>query len=202
MFSKAFFVFSLVIAALFVGYGIYHRATRQSVVVESPVVELEETASPKSPVVQREFLPPTVVVKDGACLAWPFDQRPVQSLLVLGFGVKHPLTGHPHTGVDFALPQGTILNAVADGEIIEAGKDPFQANVVVMRVGKIRILYGHLSVIRVKVGDKVRRHDVIGESGGALGAEGSGSLSSGPHLHLSAFNDAGQAIDPEPLFCR
>jgi murein DD-endopeptidase MepM/ murein hydrolase activator NlpD len=53
-----------------------------------------------------------------------------------------------------------------------------------------RTLYGHLSVIRVKEGQQVKRGQLIGDVG-------STGVSSGPHLHFE-IQDWGKPVDPIP----
>ena len=49
-------------------------------------------------------------------------------------------------------------------------------------------LYGHMSELKVRAGQKVKRGDVIGEVG-------STGLSTGPHLHYEVHKD-GMPVDP------
>ena len=135
------------------------------------------------------------------CLDWPFDLRPAH--ITQHFHDTRPGFNPTHTGIDITLPPGTVLNATFDGVVDqETGVDLYGANVVVIRVGNLRILLGHLSRIAVQVGDKVENRSILGNSGGSVGAEGSGTHTTGPHLHLSVFNPAGQPIDPEAVFCK
>ncbi|MCA9739978.1 MAG: M23 family metallopeptidase [Deferribacteres bacterium] len=98
-----------------------------------------------------------------------------------------------HNGLDVAAPKGTPVYAPAAG-VVELAQNNYSINRGYGRVVKInhgqgiRTLYGHLSKIFVKPGQKVNRWDVIG----LVGTTG---RSTGPHLHYEIFvND--QAIDP------
>ena len=105
-----------------------------------------------------------------------------------------------HTGVDFAVPQGTDIIAVADGVISNAnwgkayGVQLVQE--VVLNGKKSWVIYAHLSKALVKIGDKVTKGQHIGESGNT-------GNSSGPHLHFENRNNirwsAGQDIDPKEV---
>ena len=97
----------------------------------------------------------------------------------------------PHHGVEFVVPVGTPVLAVAAGTVRVAGDDSqtaygpqanFYGNLVVMEVDgtsgtPVFALYGHLSEVAVSVGQVV----VAGET---LGLSGSSGVADGPHLHL------------------
>ena len=90
-----------------------------------------------------------------------------------------------HNGIDYGVPVGTPIYASHDGEVVKAVK----SNVGYGNHIKLRsryyareTVYGHLSKLNVQAGQTVAMGDLIGWSGGAKGAPGSG-LSTGPHLH-------------------
>ena len=56
--------------------------------------------------------------------------------------------------------------------------------------------YLHLSVLRVKVGERVKGGDIIGLSGNT------GTTTTGPHLHFSIRNPFGICVDPLKLLRR
>jgi murein DD-endopeptidase MepM/ murein hydrolase activator NlpD len=82
-----------------------------------------------------------------------------------------------HTGIDYAMPVGTPVLAVADGVISNVMTDASYGEVVVLKADKYEIWYCHLSVKGVKKGDKISVGQEIGKSGNT-------GNSSGPHLHL------------------
>jgi len=103
---------------------------------------------------------------------------------------------------------GTVVIAVADGEIIDRHDgepdqncefDPnAEANFVVVQHadGKVAI-YAHMkkgSVTPRKIGDRV-------EQGDYLGVMGSSGLSTGPHLHLGVQDRFGNLFDPYAGTC-
>lgn len=93
---------------------------------------------------------------------------------------KFGLTGHD--GVDFGLPEGTRVVAVADGTVILAGSGAYGTTVVLQHPWG-RSYYGHLSIVKVKKWQSVKKGDVLGLSG-------STGLSTGPHLHFGMkFNE-------------
>jgi murein DD-endopeptidase MepM/ murein hydrolase activator NlpD len=90
----------------------------------------------------------------------------------------HPILHvvRPHFGVDFAAPSGTPVRASGDGVVVAAGADGGFGKVVRIRhPNGYQTLYGHLSRIDVKRGQRVSQSMVIG----AVGMTG---LATGPHL--------------------
>ncbi|HBS44483.1 MAG TPA: hypothetical protein DEA91_08525 [Paenibacillus sp.] len=108
----------------------------------------------------------------------------------------HPITGERgkvHTGVDFAVPQGTSIHAADSGTVIVAEwYSGYGYCVIIDHGGGVWTLYGHIRKggIRVSSGDKVNRGDVIAESG-------STGNSTGPHLHFEVRID-GKTVNPMP----
>jgi murein DD-endopeptidase MepM/ murein hydrolase activator NlpD len=90
----------------------------------------------------------------------------------------HPIlhTVRAHLGVDLAAPTGTPVMTVGDGVVVAAGRDGGFGNAIRIRhANGFTTLYGHLSRIGVRVGQRVHQGDVIG----AVGMTG---LATGPHL--------------------
>ncbi|PCD77661.1 M23 family metallopeptidase [Pseudothioclava arenosa] len=85
--------------------------------------------------------------------------------------------GRLHAGVDLAGPVGTPIYAPADGVVIKAGRESGYGNMIrIQHEFGIKTIYGHLSRIRVKPGQKVSRGQRIGDMGNT-------GRSTGPHLH-------------------
>lgn len=120
--------------------------------------------------------------------------NPVAGGRVTGsFGERRP--GHPHGGVDYAVPVGTPVRAPASGTITEAGERQGYGNAIYINFGGgTSGRFGHLSKFNVKPGDVVDAGDIIGYTGGAPGEPGSGR-STGPHLHYEVRQN-GKAVDP------
>ena len=82
-----------------------------------------------------------------------------------------------HAGLDIAGPHGKEIVAPSDGTVVFAGLEGGYGNVLVIDHGYgIKTRYGHLSFIKVKSGEHVKRGDIVA----ALGNTG---RSTGPHLH-------------------
>ena len=101
-----------------------------------------------------------------------------------------------HTGVDFAVPQGTEVIAVADGKIENANWGKSYGTQAVQKVEGGWVIYAHLSKLDVKAGDIVK-------AGQRIGASGNTGNSSGPHLHFELRDairwSAGKDLDPSGI---
>ncbi len=95
-----------------------------------------------------------------------------------------------HSGLDLAAPSGTEVHSTADGKVITAGREGSYGNMIDIDHGfGIITRYGHLSEIKVQVGDRIKKGSVIG-------VQGSTGRSTGDHLHYEVrFN--GEAINPQ-----
>jgi murein DD-endopeptidase MepM/ murein hydrolase activator NlpD len=105
---------------------------------------------------------------------------PVPGFLSSYFGARRdPFTNAPdfHEGIDITNEIGTPVVAPADGKVTFVGLKGSYGNVIeIQHRGGIVTLYGHLNEIRVKLGQDVKRWDVIA----TIGNTGN---STGPHLH-------------------
>ena len=103
-----------------------------------------------------------------------------------------------HTGVDFAVPQGTDILAVADGKVANANWGKAYGTHIVQKIEgqDVWVIYAHLSKSLVKIGDEIKKGQHIGESGNT-------GNSSGPHLHFEVRDGArwstSKAQDPKEV---
>jgi murein DD-endopeptidase MepM/ murein hydrolase activator NlpD len=98
----------------------------------------------------------------------------------------------PHYGLDFRVPSGTPVAAMNSGTVLLARFLYFEGNCVVIDHGQgLLTLYLHLSEIKVKEGESVKRGQEIGLSGGT-------GRATGPHLHV-AVRWQGTYLDPARL---
>ncbi|KUM70336.1 M23 family metallopeptidase [Streptomyces griseorubiginosus] len=97
-----------------------------------------------------------------------------------------------HTGVDFVVPTGTSLKAVAAGTVVSAGWGGAYGNQVVIKLNDgYYAQYAHLSQLSVSAGQTVSEGQQIGLSGAT------GNVT-GPHLHfeIRTTPDYGSDVDP------
>ena len=121
-------------------------------------------------------------------LARPFDgDYPVS----LEFGHVNPVDHFNipyHDGTDYAVPTGTTIRAVDDGEIIPYREVNSYGITVAIQHAWGRTYYGHLASSEAQIGQHVKRGDAVGISGNT-------GLSSGPHLHFTMVWGDEQIID-------
>jgi murein DD-endopeptidase MepM/ murein hydrolase activator NlpD len=105
---------------------------------------------------------------------------PVKGWVTSGFGMrKSPFTGRKtmHSGIDIATKTGTPIAAPADGIVAFSGLKGGYGRVLVIDHGYgYTTFYGHCSSLEKKVGEKVKRGDVVARVGNS-------GRSTGPHLH-------------------
>lgn len=102
-----------------------------------------------------------------------------------------PFNGHKafHEGLDFMAEQGTPIYAAAGGIVISAEQTPDYGKIIKIDHGSgLETRYAHASKLLVKVGERVRKGQVIAEVG-------STGRSTGPHLHYE-IRLAGNPLDP------
>jgi murein DD-endopeptidase MepM/ murein hydrolase activator NlpD len=95
--------------------------------------------------------------------------------------------------VDFPVPTGTSVKAVAQGRVVSAGWAGAYGYQIVIRHddGKYS-QYAHLSALTVREGQRVN-------SGQRIARSGSTGNSSGPHLHFEVRTGPGYGSDIDPL---
>jgi murein DD-endopeptidase MepM/ murein hydrolase activator NlpD len=124
---------------------------------------------------------------------------PVEGWQSSAFGMRDdPYYGirQLHAGMDIAAAGGTPIRAAQDGKVTRAGWSGGYGNYTCLSHGKhegkhLSTCYAHQSEILVKVGERVKRGEIIGRVG-TTGA------STGDHLHFEVRLD-GEPVDPAPL---
>lgn len=138
--------------------------------------ELQELIDPNSPVVADKWV-------------WP---TPSSRYITYYYGWRiHPVYNVKkfHTGIDIGASSGSKIVACGSGTVTKATTyGGYGKCVIIDHGGGIISLYGHMSSISVKKGQKVT-------AGQQIGKVGSTGVSSGPHLHLE-FSVNGQTKDP------
>ena len=114
---------------------------------------------------------------------WPVDDGRISS----PFGSRnHPKSGDYqfHSGVDIASDPGKPVKATADGIVSFSGWSGGSGNLVALEHGfGYSTYYAHNKMLVVKVGQKVKRGDIIGY----IGSTGN---STGPHVHYEVWRDS------------
>jgi murein DD-endopeptidase MepM/ murein hydrolase activator NlpD len=114
-----------------------------------------------------------------------------------GYGMRiHPVLGvwRMHEGLDIITDVGTPVYATGDGTVSFAGRTAsgYGAVVEIDHGYGYTTLYAHLSQVRVRSGQKVKRGELIARSGRS-------GLVSGPHLHYEVRLN-GRKLNPVDFF--
>lgn len=122
--------------------------------------------------------------------------QPVTGRISGAFGgqrIMNSIPKSPHRGTDIAAPKNTPVKAALEGKVVLAEPNLFYSgNVVIIDHGYgLHTIYAHLNNINVKVGEKVKKHHIIG----TVGQTG---RATGPHLHFGATLN-GIRFDPMSL---
>ncbi|MEW2122227.1 transglycosylase family protein [Streptomyces sp. NPDC007259] len=98
-----------------------------------------------------------------------------------------------HTGVDFPVPTGTSVKAMAAGTVVSAGwAGPYGYQIVIRHSDGKYSQYAHLSSLLVRGGQHVGGGQRIARSGAT------GNVT-GPHLHFEVRTGPGYGSDIDPL---
>ena len=94
-----------------------------------------------------------------------------------------------HKGMDFTAPVGTPIYASGNGKVIRANRSATFGNVVYIEHGYgYKTIYAHMSKIKAKRGQKVKRGDLIGYVGNT-------GRSVSAHLHYEVHKN-NRALNP------
>ncbi len=122
----------------------------------------------------------------------PAGRPVVQGWLSSRYGMRtDPFSGRRdfHAGVDFAGKEGSPVVATAAGVVTWAGNRSGYGRLVELNHGNGYLTrYGHNRKILVKVGEAVKKGQVIAEMG-------STGRSTGPHVHFEVLRN-GRAVNP------
>jgi len=98
-----------------------------------------------------------------------------------------------HTGVDFVVPTGTTIKAIAAGTVVSAGWGGAYGNqVVIQHADGQYSQYAHMSALSVSAGQTVTAGQQIGLSGAT------GNVT-GPHLHFEIRTTPNYGSDVDPV---
>jgi murein DD-endopeptidase MepM/ murein hydrolase activator NlpD len=93
------------------------------------------------------------------------------------FGSVDAVHKTPHTGVDLAMQEGTPLRALGEGVVdrIYDGTANIGKGLSIKFDDGTRLIYGHMSDVKARIGEHVHAGEIIGLSGNT-------GHSTGPHL--------------------
>ena len=98
-----------------------------------------------------------------------------------------------HTGVDFVVPTGTTIKAIAAGTVVSAAYDGAYGNeVVIQHADGQYSQYAHMSQLSVSAGQTVTE-------GQQLGLSGATGNVTGPHLHFEIRTTPNYGSDVDPV---
>jgi murein DD-endopeptidase MepM/ murein hydrolase activator NlpD len=141
---------------------------------------------------QLQFVLDPSKLPQGRVLSWPLDKIYVTQLFGKTVAAKRLYASGTHNGVDFRASVGTPVMSMADGTVLGTGDTDLTCPgasygrfVFIQYDNGLSSTYGHLSLIKSRAGDIVKRGEVVGYSG-------STGYATGPHLHVSLY--ASQAV--------
>ncbi len=118
--------------------------------------------------------------------------KPLRGKYTSGFGIRRdPFTGLKgyHTGIDIAQPVGAPVRASKDGVVKFAGwSGGYGLCVFIKHQFGYETVYGHLSSVNVKEGQKIKAGQLIGKVGNT-------GRSTGSHLHFEV-RKFGKPLNP------
>ncbi|MFI5836629.1 peptidoglycan DD-metalloendopeptidase family protein [Micromonospora sp. NPDC051300] len=135
------------------------------------------------------------VGRPGIAYAAPAIDNPFSRYAITGTWQDH-LNRGSLGGVDFGMGVGTDLPACGAGTIQNTPNNGTGGHTVtIYHSDGYRSQYLHLSQFLLANGTSVGAGAIVGRSGGAAGAPGSGN-STGPHLHWHMIDPSGLRINP------
>ncbi|MGA4879328.1 M23 family metallopeptidase [Streptomyces lydicamycinicus] len=109
------------------------------------------------------------------------------------YGVRGGWQAGHHTGIDLAVRTGTKVRSVGSGTVVLAKRSGAYGKAVTIRMNDGHYtLFGHLSRITVRPGQKVRARTHLGYSGAT-------GRATGPHLHFEVRTSRHYGSDINPL---
>jgi len=159
------------------------RLKRQMVIQSKSLEEIEKKAKDKAKMLAS--IPSIKPVRS--------DKLARNIRALSGFGYRiHPIykVRKLHAGIDFTSPRGTPIQATGDGKVvrIQHKRRGYGLNVVIDHGYGYKTLYGHMSRLDVKLGQKVKK-------GQPIGLVGSSGTSTAPHCHYEVIYK-GKKVNP------
>ena len=147
---------------------------------------------------QLQFILDPSSLPSGRVLSWPLDNIFVTQLFGRTVAAQRLYASGSHSGVDFRAAVGTPVKAMADGVVGGVGDTDltcagasFGKWIFIEYTNGLSSTYGHLSLIKARAGQRVKRGEVVGYSG-ATGRV------TGPHLHVTVYAAGAAKVETLP----
>ncbi len=119
--------------------------------------------------------------------SWPLDYILITQQFGKTVDARRLYVSGSHGGVDFRAAVGTPVKAMADGVVIGAGDTDKQCPgtsfgrfIFIKQDNGLSIAYGHLSLVKANIGERVSRGQIVAYSGNS-------GYSTAPHLHVTVY---------------
>lgn len=123
---------------------------------------------------------------------------PIAGTITSGYGMRsYPYSGM-HTGIDISGVHHDNVRSIKDGTVTFAGSQNGYGYCIEIKHDSYYSFYAHLSQIKVNVGDKVVKGQVIGIEGGDPNSDPNPGYSTGHHLHFEIRTASGYGNDINP----
>ncbi len=143
-------------------------------------------------------LDPSSIPKTGKLFSWPVDKVIITQKFGKTVAAKRLYVSGSHNGTDFGVPTGTRVKAMSEGVVLGTGDTDLTCKgasfgrwVFIRYDNGLSAIFGHLSVISAKEGQRVMTGDVVGYSGNT-------GYSTGPHLHVSVYAADAVSVQERP----
>ena len=125
--------------------------------------------------------------------AWPV---PANKITATFHDPTYPKKWGLHQAIDIRAAQGTEIRAPANAYVFQT-KDNGNgySYIILAHKNSLVTVYGHVSKMIAEPGTIVKKGDLIGLSGGAVGTPGAGLQTTGPHLHFEVHKK-GEPVNP------
>lgn len=141
---------------------------------------------------QLQFILDPSKLPQGRVLGWPLMEIFITQQFGKTVDSKRLYASGTHNGVDFRASMGTPVMSLADGKVLGVGDTDqtcygasFGKFVFIQYNNGLSSTFGHLSLVKVKEGQSVKRGQIVAYSGNT-------GHTTGPHLHVSLY--ASQAV--------
>jgi murein DD-endopeptidase MepM/ murein hydrolase activator NlpD len=139
--------------------------------------------------------PSSLPTTGSSTFIWPVDKVVVTQFFGRTVAAARLYTTGSHNGIDFGVPTGTPVKALANGVVMGAGNADIACpgasygNWVFIKYDNgLSSVFGHLSLIKTSQGARVSAGDVVAYSGAT-------GYATGPHLHVSVFPNDGVSVN-------